>query len=294
MFRSRWFASVLLFSVCPQVAGSFAEERPNSELRGASKTHASQQRAVDLAVLTKAAESFTLKLEDGDAVELRREPVYRWSNAIAATIGRDVKDAAVYVWVSGDRPVVIGSVVWYSQVGLYHEFHSLTSQTLTAERDRKTIWEPAEPGIAFTPLSDAPLPASTDERRLIQMRSIAHRFRAEVIKGPPSFPEGSVWQLRLLPTPLLRYGNPSGPARDGAIFALCQDSDPDVFLMLEVRPNGSKLEWHFAMGPLTSRETNGWYDDRLVWSKPQIAPASDPKRPYVVVGPFAVPQAMEK
>jgi hypothetical protein len=43
------------------------------------------------------------------------------------------------------------------------------------------------------------------------------------------------------------------------------------------------------MGPLTSRETKGWCDDTLVWSKPLIAPPNDPKRPYFVAGPFAAP-----
>jgi hypothetical protein len=179
--------------------------------------------------------------------------------------------------------------VWYSQLGLYHEFQSLASEPLTAERERKTIWAPAQAGIEFAPVPDAPPPAATEAARLVQMRSIARRFRAEIIKGRPSFPEGSVWQLRLLPRPLLRYGNPTGLARDGAIFAFCQDTDPDVFLMLEAQAAGGELEWRFAMGPLTSRETKGWYDDALIWSKPLIAPPTDPKRPYFVAGPFAAP-----
>jgi hypothetical protein len=237
----------------------------------------------------KAAAECTFRLESGQPAELRREALYRWNNSIAATIGRQVKDAAVFVWVSEERPVVIGSVVWYSKTGLYHEFQSLAIEPLTAERERKTIWEPAQAGIEFKPLTDFPAPAQTDAMRLIQMKSIAGRFRAEVIKGPPSFPDDSVWQLRLLPKPLLRYGNPSGLARDGAIFAFCQDTDPDAFLMIEARAVGDELAWYFAMGPLTSRETKAWYDDKLIWSKPLIQPPNDPKRPYFVAGPFAAP-----
>jgi hypothetical protein len=293
MFSSPWFGLVLLCSACLIVVDSFAEELPTappaSTPAGASEARTSQQRADDLAVLTKAAAGYMLKLENGHSAELRREPVYRWSNSIAATIGRHVRDAAMFVWVSEERPVVIGSVVWYAQVGLYHEFQSLSFEPLTAERERKEIWEPAHPGIEFKPLPDAPPAATTEAKRLIQMKSFAGRFRAEVIKGPPSFPEGSVWQLRLLPKPLLRYGSPAGLARDGAIFAFCQDTDPDVFLMLEARAAGDELEWHFAMGPLTSREAKGWYDDTLVWSKPLIAPPTDPKRPYFVAGPLPAP-----
>jgi hypothetical protein len=247
------------------------------------------QRADDLATLTKAAAGYTLKLENGRAAELIRDPAYRWNSSVAATIGRQVKDAAMYVWLADERPVAIGSVVWYSQVGLYHEFQSLALEPLTAEKDGKRIWEPGAPGIEFKSLPEAPRPATTEAKRLVQMKSIAARFRAEVVKGLPSFPEGSVWQLRLLPRPLVRYGSPTGLASDGAIFAFCQDTDPDVFLMLEARGTGEDMAWHYGMGPLTSRETKGWYDDQLVWSKPLIRPPNDPKRPYFVVGPLPAP-----
>lgn len=95
--------------------------------------------------------------------------------------------------------------------------------------------------------------------------------------------------MRLLPTPLTRYGKSSAVARDGALFAFCQDTDPDVFVMLEARPSGGELKWHYAMGPLTAREAKGWCDDAPVWSKPLFAPPTDPNRPYFVAGPFAAP-----
>lgn len=293
MFKRRWSEAVLLGGVCLFVASAFAAERPaapaQSEPAAALQKRSSQERAEDLAVLVKAAGGFTLKRENGEALALRREPVYRWTNPIAAAIGREIKDAAVFVWVADDRPAAIGSVLWYSKIGLYHEFQSLVSEPLTAERAGKTIWTPADSGLEFKPVPDAVAPAATAGARLVQMRAIAGRFRAEVIKGPPSFPKDSVWQLRLLPTPLLRYGKTSAPARDGAIFAFCQDTDPDVFLMLEARPTGGELVWHFAMGPLAARETKAWCDNALVWSKPLIAPPTDPKRPYFVAGPFAAP-----
>jgi hypothetical protein len=287
------FAAVLLCGVPLEAANCFAEECPSAPVQSkpveASQKRSSQQRAEDLAVLVRAVGGFTLKRESGDALTLRKEPVYRWTNPIAAAIGREIKDAAVFVWIADDRPAAIGSVIWYSKIGLYHEFQSLESEPITAERAGKKIWAPAQSGLEFKPVPDAPAPAATAAARLVQMRAIAGRFRAEVIKGPPSFPKDSVWQLRLLPTPLLRYGKPSGLARDGAIFAFCQDTDPDAFLMLEARPAGDELQWRFAMGPLASRETRAWCDDALVWSKPLIAPPTDPKRPYFVAGPFAAP-----
>lgn len=293
MFKRLCFEAALLGGVCLIVSSSFAEERPTAPTRPmpgvAPQKGASQERAEDLAVLVKAAGECTLKRENGDVLALRKEPVYRWTNPIAAAIGREVKDAAVFVWIADDRPAAIGSVLWYSKIGLFHEFQSLESEPLTAERAGKKIWAPGQTGLDFKPVPDAPAPAATAAARLVQMRTIAGRFRAEVIKGPPSFPTDSVWQLRLLPTPLTRYGKPSAQARDGAIFAFCQDTDPDVFVMLEARAAGGELKWHFAMGPLTAREAKGWCDDALVWAKPLMAPPTDPQRSYFVAGPFAAP-----
>jgi hypothetical protein len=42
--------------------------------------------------------------------------------------------------------------------------------------------------------------------------------RRDVIKGPPAYPDGSIWQLRLLVTPVVRYGGRGdilGEAFDG-------------------------------------------------------------------------------
>ena len=110
-----------------------------------------------------------------------------------------------------------------------------------------------------------------------------------MVKGPPTYPEGSIWQLRLLPRPLVRYGAPEQSVGDGAVFGFCQDSDPEACLVLEVRGSDERPAWHFAIAPLTSRELRIRFDEDLVWSKPQIAPANDSKRPYYVFGPTAAP-----
>ncbi len=163
MFNSLRFESVLFGCICLSSASAFSQEHPadppQTQLKEASQKRTRQERAGDLAVLTNAAAKYALKIENGPAVSLRREPVYRWSNSIAAAIGREVKDAAVYVWLADGRPAAIGSVVWYTQIGLFHEFQSLAPGPLTAERDRKTIWEAGQSGIEFRPVPDSPRPA---------------------------------------------------------------------------------------------------------------------------------------
>lgn len=248
-----------------------------------------KQRAEDLTALANTAERSTITLSNGARAKLSREPAYRWSNSLGTSIGRHVKDAALFIWVADERPVAVTTVVWYSELGMFQEFLSLSTEPLTASRGLNAIWAPVKSGVAFQPVPDAPTPANHPAGRLSQMKALARRFHGEVVKGPPTYPEGSIWQLRVLPTPLIRYGAPEKTIGDGAVFALCQDSDPEICLMLEVRGNDEQPVWSFATAPLTSRELRVSFDDNVVWTKPMMAPANDSKRPYYVLPPSAAP-----
>jgi hypothetical protein len=264
-------------------------DAPASPLDQKEASPEQKQRAEDLAVLTTTASRSTLTLPHAGRTELRREPAYRWSNSVGTSIGRHVKDAALFFWMADERPIAVTTVVWYTELGLFQEFLSLSAGPLTASRGPNAIWAPEQAGVTFQPVPDAPSPANNAAGRLNQMKALARRFQGEVVKGPPTYPEGSIWQLRLLPRPLMRYGAPEQSVGDGALFALCQDADPEACLMLDVRGDDKRPAWYFAMAPLTSRELRIRYDEDLVWSKPLIAPASDPKRPYYVLGPIKAP-----
>jgi hypothetical protein len=288
------FVRVLTISLAGSIfaSGVMAQapsSAPMSPLDQRQVSPEQKQRAEDLAVLTDTAGRSTVTLPNGGRAALWREPAYRWSNSVGTSIGRHVKDAALFFWMAEERPIAVTTVVWYSELGLYQEFLSLAAGPLTASRGPNAIWAPAQAGVTFTPVPDAPSPANNAAGRLSQMKALARRFQGEVVKGPPTYPEGSIWQLRLLPTPLVRYGAPEKPVGDGAVFVLCQDSDPEACLMLEVRGDDERTAWNFAMAPLTSRELKISYDDNVMWSKPLIRPASDPKRPYYVLGPIAAP-----
>lgn len=248
-----------------------------------------KQRAEDLSVLIKTAERSTVALPNGARAKLWREPAYRWSNSVGTSIGRHVKDASLFFWMVEERPVAVTTTVWYSELGIFQECLSLSTSPLTASRDSSVIWSPAQPGVTFQPVPDAPSPAKSAVSRLSQMKGLTKRFQGEVVKGPPTYPAGSIWQLRLLPTPLVRYGAGEKPVGDGAVFAFCQDSDPETCLMLEVRGDDERPVWHFALAPLTSRELRISYDENLVWTKPLKAPANDPKQPYYVLVPTTLP-----
>ena len=139
------------------LAAAAAEDRDTtvqkpSAARDADKSQ-THERAGDLAMLTKFAAGYTLKLEKDRGAELGREPAFRWSNSLAGT-----RDAALFVWTADDRPVALGTIIWYPKRGVFHELQSLALEPLTAERGGEKVWEPAPPGIKFVRLHHAPQP----------------------------------------------------------------------------------------------------------------------------------------
>ncbi|MGE5193539.1 MAG: hypothetical protein ACM3U2_13680, partial [Deltaproteobacteria bacterium] len=216
----RLFALAYVALSLAAIAVAEDRESPGSpDSPGGASSQSSQERADELALLAKTAASYTVKLDGNRPAEFDREPAFRWNNLIAGT-----KDAALFLWMADGRPAVACTILWRPELGMFHEFQSLALQPLQAERAGKKEWEVSQPGIRFAPVAGAPQPESTAARRLNQMKKLAGQFSAEVVKGPPAYPEGSVWQLRLLPKPVARYGGSQHPARDGAVFAFCQDT----------------------------------------------------------------------
>ena len=248
-----------------------------------AESPADQDRKESLAALTKIAGSYKVKLDGKRAAKLNEEPVIRFSKPVS-----ELQDAALFIWMCEGRPVAAGTFLWQRDIGLYHEFQSLALEPLQAERDGKMAWEPAEPGIKFAPIPDAPAPADTPNKRLVQMKALAEDFHSEATKGAPFYAENSVYRFRLLPRPLLRYSDPKRPELEGVIFAFVQDTDPEALLIVENRARGDKTGWEFAMAPMTGWPVKGWYKDREVWSIERRHPAPDPTKPYFVAGPFPI------
>ena len=95
------------------------------------------------------------------------------------------------------------------------------------------------------------------------MRRLAQRFRLHVLRENPL-------EARLLTQPLLRYANPQARSRDGAVFAFVEATDPEVFLVLEVRPDDAhpRGRWQFSLAKMTSQPIEVHLDDRLIWAVP--------------------------
>jgi hypothetical protein len=123
------------------------------------------------------------------------------------------------------------------------------------------------------PRADPQPPAAAAAGRLNQMRAFAREFTASVATSTTDRQE-----LRLLPQPVFRYGRADGAVADGAVFAYCKGTNPEVLLLVEAVPNGGRLEWEHAFARMTSRGCEVRRGDKEVWSVPRVSggPPTDP------------------
>ena len=188
-----------------------------------------------------------------------KEPVLRFTNPARG----QSTDAAIFLWLSEDRPAAVASVRIRPDGAVWREFTSLSDQSLVCKRDGKTIWAPTTGGLVKKPLPEAPEPAGTPALRLAQARRLAERFTADF----DHLSAGRWEDLRLLPQPIYRYSAEKG-AVEGAIFALAQANDPEALLILEqARPAaGAKPIWSYALARMSSQPMRARLDGKEVWS----------------------------
>ena len=185
-----------------------------------------------------------LRLQDEPAFRLGRQgsgnilegAIFFWLD----DLGRPEAAAQIYLQRAPDAP----DGKWL------HEFTTLSTVLLRAEQDGEEIWIPSVPGVVFAPLPGAPEPAATPALRGGQLRALAREFK--VSRGAEVTSAAKGWnELRLLPTPIARYGKLQGAVVDGALFAFVAGTDPEVFLFIEDRPGPSGPQWQFALAPMS-------------------------------------------
>jgi hypothetical protein len=203
-----------------------------------------------------------------EQLELVAKPVFNWTNVV----GEHTQFGHLFVWTYAGRPEAIGTIFSTrdSQPGkrkLIHEFHTLSTGRLypvTPETSRYQ-WTP-ERGIALVKCDEAPRVADSASQRLTQIRNIARSFAAESRTR-----DGQTWELRLLPTPLLRYDAPKAQILDGAIFAMVSSAgtDPEVLLLIEARHakgDDKSWQWHAAALRFSDKDLSVKRNDKLLWS----------------------------
>ena len=209
-------------------------------------------------------------------LKLKPDPVFRMGKQGTG----DILEGAIFLWTDEvGRPGAAAQVFLMRNTGRaegewIHEFTSLSTGTFTANREGNPRWWPREPGVVFQPLPDAPKPGGSPTLRLRQMRTLAAEFRAE-----DNFGDGGWRVLRMLPTPIARYGKPGGTPGDGALFAFVEGTDPEVFLFIEVRPGANGPEWQFACAPMSCWALKAQRKGQVVWNVP-LRTTIDPSRPF--------------
>ncbi len=245
--------------------------------------NAADAGAERLKFMKDSVQGYELTVGDDRSVvlKLQETPVFR----LGKQYGKDLEDGAIFLWTGEQgRPEVAIQVFQIKNAGeprgtWIHEFTSLSPTTVTADQHGRSRWAPRTSGIAFKPVPDAPKPAESVAQRGRQMRSLAASFRASDDFGAKGWLE-----LRLLPTPISRYGQSGTKLLDGALFAFVHGTDPEVFLFLEARTGKDGPAWQYALAPMTIFAVKGSYRGKAVWELPNRGPASDSSKPFFATG----------
>jgi hypothetical protein len=232
---------------------------------GGQAPHDINEQRLELMKESVKSYEFTLAGDRVSAITLRPDPAFR--------LGRQgnggILEGAIFLWADEvGRPEAAAQVFLLRHAGRpdgqwLHEFTSLSTGTFTARQGGVPRWSPEQPGVVFQPVPDAPRPAAAPTSRLRQIRALAADFRAEDNFGNVG------WEvLRMLSTPIARYGKTGGTPEDGALFAFVEGTDPEAFLFLEARPGKQGLEWQYALAPMSCWALKVQRKGQLVWSLP--------------------------
>jgi hypothetical protein len=222
------------------------------------------QKMLPIYVKEASEYSIAVESEPGRVLDLKKEPVFEWSNPVRS----GVQQGVVFLWLRDGRPSALGCI--FSQPAtrfpgrrVFHEFHALDTEKLLVNRPNAlNEWKP-QAGLERKELADAGAPATAAGARLVQMRRLAQEFT-----GYETDNEGKRWDLRLLPAPLYRYPKTRSGVLDGALFTLVTTAgtDPEVLLLLEAREAGGKLRWEYACGRFSDRSLYVQRKDKEIWT----------------------------
>jgi hypothetical protein len=193
--------------------------------------------------------------------ELISEPVLHRAQEVQGS-----STGSTYVWKEpSGRPAVIGDVILsgdgVKQYRVGNEWHSLSDASLAVEWDGRPLLMTSQPGLEWKPLPDAPAVADKPLSRQRQARQLAERFTAHLVDR-----KQARFELRLLTTPLYRYDTTDfEPSQGGALFAFCQQTDPEILLLIESRKSGSIYRWEYAVAGFSDMNLYLHLDGNEIW-----------------------------
>ncbi len=169
-----------------------------------------ERATLALELCRKGAKEYRLCLDDErrTPLELKPEPVLRWSNPAVGSI-----HGGVFLWTHQGRPAAIASIFkWFDpRDDMAFEVQSLSAQPLVGVLGTKDVWHSPRAGLEFKPVPESPpAPAATPKARLSQMRTISNAFTADKTDRD----DNSQQRMRLLTQPIFRYSSAdSSPIR---------------------------------------------------------------------------------
>lgn len=240
---------------------AFAEDQPKTDGKDVQPEDAPLRKA-RVKFLTDAVKHFELQVGE-EAVEskLRPEPVLVYHNPVSGT-----KIGILALFTRNGRPDVMAQFSFSAPQSVFNEFHNLCGDKVVLQRGTQTVWTPPETSTKWQTLETVEKPAATPQLRLVQMRRLAEKFTVEDNFG---WDKKELNQLRLLTTPVHRYGQADEEVIDGAVFIYALGTDPEALLMLECAKGESGLHWRYGFGPMSIYALKAKLDETVVWEIPE-------------------------
>ena len=226
-----------------------------------------EQREADerLAFMVKHARGYVGKCErTSQTIKPMPKALLRWQNLHNKTM-----DGILAGWVDEDgRPRAIAQIFWVPDTpGRYAvEFQSFWQGPMRFESAEDPTWNPRAPGLEWKEFPEKIRPVESKRLRLSQMRKLARDFRGD----DRFYREKNT--LRLMPNPMIRYASSKDGLIDGAVFALCLGTDPEMLITIEAWQTKEDKEgtYRWAFAPMTSWPLKGYLNGKEVYNKPGV------------------------
>jgi hypothetical protein len=190
-----------------------------------------------------------------------KEPVFHHAQDVEGS-----SRGSVWLWVEpSGRPAAICDVFLFDELArgysLNNEWHSLSASPLRAESSQGPLFSARGSGLEWKPIPGAQAPADKPPARDRQALRLAERFSADEINH-----KKERYRLRLLTRPLYRHDSIDSPVSlGGALFAFCQQTDPELLLLIEARKSDAGYRWEYAVAGFSNMDLYLQLDGREVW-----------------------------
>jgi len=215
-----------------------------------------------------AAKQYTVsRVRDQETVQLKDRAVFDWASI-------DDYNGAVFAWTEKGRPTLVATIFSFPLAGskqrlAVHECASFAEAEVVVAGPSNIEWKPP-PLETLQPVPDAQPPPSKENLLKLHCRRLAKEFSASLNR------RGERWDLRLLPTPLLEYHEPSDEILGGALFAFVgYSTDPEILLLLEARKSKDGPAWHYHPVRFSDKSLYLSFKDKPVWESLRAAHGGD-------------------